>query len=367
MGEGGLTGSAYVLPPRQPTFLVRFSRSSKLATVALSLVGIVALAYLFAHLFTKPDEIKEAGHHAPRISSADKQEKAARPRAGSGKQIAGADVDDTLNAQDDRTVPMAMAPDPGLTENTSQGDLPRIGEDGRQPWQVYARPFNVADHRPRLAIVVAGLGLSRTITDAAVSRLPAGVTLVFDVQGPAIAAWCGRARQNGHEILLSVPMEPFDYPRSDPGPHTLLANLSNTENLQKLNWGLRQASGYVGIATLSGSRFTTNPDKLKFVMQTLRERGLMILDAHAAPHGVVTSLAHEEHVPVATVNERIDDDLSPEAIDNALEQLEQAARLNGHAVGIVAPLPIVIDHLQTWLKTLPEHGIALAPVSAVVQ
>lgn len=33
-----------------------------------------------------------------------------------------------------------------------------------------------------------------------------------------------RAREAGHEILLQLPMEPFDYPDSDPGPQTLLAS-----------------------------------------------------------------------------------------------------------------------------------------------
>ena len=31
-----------------------------------------------------------------------------------------------------------------------------------------------------------------------------------------------RAREAGHEVLLEVPMEPFDYPDNDPGPQTLL-------------------------------------------------------------------------------------------------------------------------------------------------
>jgi polysaccharide deacetylase 2 family uncharacterized protein YibQ len=32
-----------------------------------------------------------------------------------------------------------------------------------------------------------------------------------------------RAREDGHEVMLQVPMEPFDYPDNDPGPHTLTA------------------------------------------------------------------------------------------------------------------------------------------------
>ncbi len=271
-----------------------------------------------------------------------------------------------LNLQDDHNIKMSTAPDPGLSEDTPDGSMPRIGQDGRQPWQVYARPYNVADHRPRIAIVMAGLGLSTSTTDAAITRLPANVTLVFDVQSPVAGAWCTRARQDGHEVLLDIPMEPFDYPRSDPGPHALLTTLPTPDNIRRLYWGLRQGGGYVGVTTLSGSRFTTETNKLTPILQVLRERGLMFLDARIAPHSAVKDVAYDMNYPAVVVNVRIDQNLSPEAIDAALSQLEQTARLTGKAVGLAMPTPLVLDKLQEWLKKLPERGLALAPVSAVV-
>ena len=51
------------------------------------------------------------------------------------------------------------APDPGLVANSPDGPLPITGKDGRQAWQVYARPFDRNDRRPRLALIVTGLGL----------------------------------------------------------------------------------------------------------------------------------------------------------------------------------------------------------------
>src|SRR5262249_55280366 len=40
---------------------------------------------------------------------------------------------------------LVPAPDPNLVENTPDGQLPIIGKDGRQAWQVYARPFDAND------------------------------------------------------------------------------------------------------------------------------------------------------------------------------------------------------------------------------
>ena len=356
--------AAFVPPPRRKTSLTRYSRKSKMVAAAvLTVAAGISVFFIIRVLSSGGDLIEAARHHKPAVHSADTPE----PMADAAATTKAPEVKEALNQQDDRSVPMAPAPDPGLTESTAQGDLPRISEDGREPWQVYARPFNSADKRPRLAIVVADLGMQRATTDAAVTRLPANVTLAFNSQSPTVGAWCQRARQQGHEVLLSIPMEPFDFPRSDPGPEALLTSLPNPTNLEKLAWSMRQASGYVGITTMTGTRFVTETDKLKPVMQAMKLRGLMVFDPHIAPHSSMQELAEDLHVPIVAADLRIDDNLSPEAIDESLQQLEQAAKLNGHAVGVVAPLPIVIDRLQTWLQTLPQAGIALAPVSAVVQ
>jgi polysaccharide deacetylase 2 family uncharacterized protein YibQ len=286
--------------------------------------------------------------------------------------MAGPKIDTDVNApalndQDDRAVKLIAAPDNRVTEDTAEGSLPRISENGLRPWQIYARPFNEADRRPRIAIVIAGLGMSRAISDDVIAQLPPAVTLALDAQGPVAGAWAARARQDGHEILLDVPMEPFDYPRSDPGPNTLLTSLPNSDNIARLMIALRKASGYVGITSISGSRFTTDSTKYAPVLETMHERGLMVLDARAAPHSAVTDMAHNAAVPVATVTQRLDGDLSPDGIAAALDTLEKTARLNGRAIGVTTATPVMIAQLQTWLKALPQHGVALAPVSAMVQ
>ena len=262
---------------------------------------------------------------------------------------------------------LTPAPDPAVTEDSAQGTLPRIGEDGRAPWQVYARPYNTADKRPRIALVISDLGLSRATSDAAINRMPMNVTMAFDVQSPVAAAWSNRARQVGHEVIISIPMEPFDYPRSDPGPNTLLTSLPNSDNIQRLMWALRQSVGYVGITTFSGSRFTTDPEKMRPVFDIAKQRGLMLFDARTAPHSIISNLGREDHIPYATATLQIDDMMTPDSIDNALERLEKEARLNGRAVGIAASTPMTLDHIQSWLKDLPSRGVSLAPLSAMAQ
>ena len=355
---------------RKETFLARYSRSSKLM-VALGILLLLFLPMVWPKHGSVPltpePKVQTSAAEGPTVSPANKPGDKPAPLAPTG-DAAKLDANaGTINDTDDRSARMAHVPDPGLTEDTAEGGLPRISEDGRKVWQVYARPFNTNDKRPRIAIVMVDMGLARGASDAALRRLPAPVTMAFDVQSPVVGAWLGRARQDGHETLLSLPMEPFDYPRSDPGPNALLTNLPASDNVQRLNKALHCGTGYVGITTISGSRFTTDPAKMAAVLDTLKRRGLLVFDAHVAPHSTLNDLAKQKQVPVAVATLQIDRDSSPHAIDAALNQLEQAAHLTGHAIGVASPLPVTLDHLEKWIKQLPDHGLALAPVSAVVE
>src|ERR1700744_1434056 len=106
----------------------------------------------------------------------------------------------------------ALVADPALIENSPSGPLPRIADDGRKPMVVYAAP--AAAGKFRIAIVVSGLGISAKATTAALASLPPGVTPGFAPYANDVQHWVNEARQFGHEVVLEVPMEPFDFPDS---------------------------------------------------------------------------------------------------------------------------------------------------------
>jgi uncharacterized protein len=366
-------------PPRTPTFLARYPRKLKLGIV----IGLFAFIFLLWFFHTggsddQSDDNKVSNKVAAVVSGADSRAAVANPAPAPIPGTMGVIKKDDRAANEKNSVAtsgeeegnkiiMAPAPDPGLTEDTAQGSLPRIGEDGRQPWQVYARPFDTSDKRPRIAIVITDLGLERVDTDAAIAKMPPNVTLAFDAQSPVASAWSARARAAGHETLLTLPMEPFDYPRSDPGPNTWLSNIPIAENIQRLRHSLMQANGYVGVTTLSGTRFSTDPTQITPVLEEMKKRGLLVFDARVAPHSAFADMARDARVPVVVDTQRIDQNLSPTAIDESLNQLEQTARLTGRAVAMAPPLPVIMDTLREWIKGLPKDGIALAPLTAMVQ
>jgi len=168
--------------------------------------------------------------------------------------------------------------DTGPTENSRHGTIPKIAQDGSRPAEIYARPVKPIPGKPnapRIAIVIGGLGVSATATSEALSKLPGAVTFAFTPYGTNVEQISARARNGGHEILLLVPMEPFDYPDNDPGPQTLLTTLDASHNNDRLQWLMSRFQGYVGVANFMGGRFTASEQALSPVLKDLGQRGLI--------------------------------------------------------------------------------------------
>ena len=125
----------------------------------------------------------------------------------------------------------AAPPEQKFAEMTSHGPVPKIAADGTRPADVFARPVKALAGRPgapRVALIVAGLGVSTSATSTAIAQLPGPVTFAFMPYGAEVERLAALARSEGHEILLQVPMEPFNYPDNDPGPQTLLTSLTRS-------------------------------------------------------------------------------------------------------------------------------------------
>ncbi len=213
--------------------------------------------------------------------------------------------------------------------------------------------------------MIWGLGLSRADTTAAIGRLPGEVTLAFAPYGRNLQEWADKARAAGHEIVLQVPMEPYGYPKNDPGPHTLLTSLSSEENVERLDWLLRRFEGYVGITNQLGARFTRSAENLGPVLRAVRSRDLIFLDSGRGGDGLAYEVAGVLGLD-RVVNDRfIDDKVNRQAIDAELAALEAKARERGSAVGIGFPYPLTVERLLLWIERLAARGIVLAPLSAV--
>lgn len=259
-----------------------------------------------------------------------------------------------------------------LVESSRYGPLPKIAADGTRPSEVYARPASHAGapgpgQPVRIAILITNLGLSEVETTQAINSLPGPVTLGFGPYGRNLEGWVRQARAAGHEIMLQVPLEPFDYPDNDPGPHTLLTSLSPEENMKRLHWIMSRFTGYTGITNYMGAKFTAAQQAFLPVLEEIKSRGLLYLDDGTAARSTASQIARDLGMDYSSSQLVIDEGRNATEIDLALKKLESIAQQNGLAIGIGSSLPVTIGRVAEWSKSLKSKGIELIPVSAAVR
>ncbi len=262
-------------------------------------------------------------------------------------------------------VPAGPAPD-ALIELSAFGPLPRIGPDGQRPLEAYSRPSAAAagDARPRVAIVIGGLGMSQTGTEQAIRVLPEDVTLAFAPYGGSLQRWVDKARLEGHEVLLQLPLEPVGYPAQDPGEHTLIASSDPASYEDDLAWNLGRMTSYAGVMNYMGGRFTGDAEVVAPFLSRIAARGLLYLDDGTSPDSVALDLGRSLGAPVAGADIVLDMERSAAAIERSLAALEVMARERGSAIGVASAFPLSTATIARWARTAADRGIVLVPVSA---
>jgi uncharacterized protein len=270
-------------------------------------------------------------------------------------------------AEGDAAPAMMTGVDQRLLEKSRYGMIPMIS-DGLKPFTVYAAPADQAKaaKMPVVAIVIGGLGVGAAKTTDAIMKLPPAVTLAFTPYGSDPGKLAERARAQRHEILLQIPMEPYDYPDNDPGPQTLLATLGAEQNLDRLYWHLGRLRGYAAIANFMGARFVATDSAMQPIIREAAKRGLGYFDDGSAPRSVAGALATGQSLPFAKGDVTIDAVPTSAEIDHALSDLENLAKERGVAIGTASALPISIERIGLWIKALEGRGIMLVPLTTAM-
>jgi polysaccharide deacetylase 2 family uncharacterized protein YibQ len=262
------------------------------------------------------------------------------------------------NPQDPRS---ADLPDAALIEDTPQGKLPVVADDGTRPVDRYARPWSGA-RGTRIAIVVGGLGLSQTGTQRALDKLPEEITLAFAANGNSLFRWMPVARRGGHEILLQLP---FDYPENNPGRLTLVTSDSAASNLKRLHESMGRMTNYTGIMNYLGGRFLADAEALEPVMQDISSRGLLFLDDGSSAQSLSATFSKAYSSPHAFADIVLDQEVSRASVLKKLDDLERIALRQGSAIGVAAAFDESVDAVAEWAREAQNRGIEIVGVSVL--
>lgn len=267
---------------------------------------------------------------------------------------------------------LSVFPLDNMVARSEHGLIPKRSGDGKTPFSVYSRPQQFVPEGPKIALVIGGIGLSQSTTAEALVELPPTIALAFATYGENLERWKKLSRENGFELLVEAPMEPFNYPQNDPGPHTLLVDATPAENKSKLDWILSRTSNYIGVIPSMGARFTADENALTTFASELNKIGLAFVDPSNSARSIADKIVRRAstnelgHLPFLKVDVVLDGEATRASIEQHLIQLEELSNTKGLAVGYAQLRPSTVAILTDWMQLLEQRGVTLIPLSTAI-
>jgi polysaccharide deacetylase 2 family uncharacterized protein YibQ len=231
---------------------------------------------------------------------------------------------------------------------------------GSQQLNLIAKPGGTSSQTP-VAIVIDDLG--NNLDDArALVEVPQPVTfsiLPFQAFSSQVLAL---AKSKGKPVMLHMPMEPEDFPKTDPGAGALLCTMTPEEIKTGLDKALDSLPGVTGVNNHMGSSFTSRDGLMRPALSEIEKRGLFFLDSRTTKFDVGFQLGQEMGMRTCTRELFLDNLKDQDAIWNKMIELCLAAKNGGSGIAIGHPYPETIEVLRTRLPELDQLGCRVAPI-----
>lgn len=243
---------------------------------------------------------------------------------------------------------------------------PEVYPETTSPQEELQPRQQTADGKALLAIVIDDMGSSMS---EARSLVAIGVPLTFSVIPglPRYREVASFAVSSGIETMIHIPMQSKEWPGRRLESNGLLVSMGDIELRERVAGYMRDLPGAVGANNHTGSEFTEHADKMRSVLDTLKEKGLFFVDSVTTPQTVGIRLAREIGIKSGRRNVFLDNEQERGYILGQLNQAVRQAKKNGAAIAICHPHKATISALASALPGLANQGVTLTTASKLVR
>jgi polysaccharide deacetylase 2 family uncharacterized protein YibQ len=217
---------------------------------------------------------------------------------------------------------------------------------------VKVKPVIKRNGLPLVAIIIDDIGYHRR-NARTLAKLDNNITLSvlpFSPHGKELAV---ELHNNGHQIMLHLPMEPVEYPKVDSGPGSLLSDMTPDQLISQLRKDLDSIPYIIGVNNHMGSRLTPISSKMNQIFSILKQRDLFFIDSITTGKTKCASSASLLKISFGQRDIFIDNIQDAEYIMGQVRQLIRKAEKNGSAIGIAHPYGATAETLKknmAWIK-----------------
>ncbi|MFJ4144519.1 divergent polysaccharide deacetylase family protein [Pseudomonas sp. NPDC089734] len=201
-----------------------------------------------------------------------------------------------------------------------------------------------------LSLIIDDLG-QNPARDSRTLALPGPVTLAIMPDTPHATEFARQAHKAGKTVMLHMPMDPAT------GPYAWHPDLPLPELESRLSAALLKVPYAAGINNHMGSRMTSEPVAMAWLMEELQRRHMFFVDSRTSARTVAAAQAQKIGLASVSRDVFLDDERTAEAITRQLQIAIKLAHKQGSAVIIGHPYPVTLDVLERELPKLKAQGI----------
>ena len=206
-------------------------------------------------------------------------------------------------------------------------------------------------HIPKIVIIIDDIGYDKKIASALCDLEP-NITfsvLPFAPFGKIISK---QLHAKGSQLMLHLPMEPFEYPDINPGPGAILSTMTPDTLLTQLKKNINDIPYIVGVNNHMGSKITTNANQMNQIFTVLKKENLFFIDSRTAPKSQCKASARLFKLKFAQRDIFLDNFQNTEYITGQFQKLKALAKKHGFAIGIGHPYKATLHTLSRELPKL---------------
>lgn len=208
---------------------------------------------------------------------------------------------------------------------------------------------------PRVAIILDDVGLGHMGAFNKALSIPFPLTFSILPFRRYSRECAGLARGRGFEMMVHMPMEPYGYPKEDPGPGALFEKDSKELIEKKVQAAFDNVPYASGMNNHMGSKVTALPFTMRVLMQVLKRDGLFFIDSRTSPDTVAEAEALRAGVPTLNRDIFLDNERTTDAITKQLLEAVKKAKEKGYVVAIGHNCPETISVLASELPKLDRE------------
>jgi len=217
-----------------------------------------------------------------------------------------------------------------------------------------------------IAVIIDDIGHDLSMVNKIIGmNIP--VTLSILPYRPYSIDAANKAKINGLEVILHLPMEPYEYPEKDPGEGALFTHMAKGEIIDLLEEHIEAIPGILGANNHMGSRFMESEEKLTIIFSELKKRNLFFVDSYTTNSSMGGRVAKKIGIRYASRNVFIDNNGryrdTFEILNNLIKNRDrwQTLILIGH------PYESTVRAIMKIIPLLKSKGIGIVPLSTLMK